>query len=109
MVTCSQVGNILLIKMRLLGKKELYSFKQRHADARKQVEAWEAEVKDADWRSPHDMKRQYPTADPLGNLNTIFNICGNKYRLWVLISYEEQVVLVKKIGTHEEYDKWQIK
>lgn len=95
--------------MKLLGKQELNSFKHKHADARKQVEAWEAEVEGASWQSPHEMKRQYPTADTVGKLNTIFNICGNKYRLWVLINYVAQVVLVKKIGTHGEYDKWQIK
>ena len=54
------------------------------------------------------MKQQYPTADPVGGKNTIFNICGNKYRLWVLIEYENQIIFIKRIGTHSEYEKWKI-
>ena len=94
--------------MKLLGKKPLPDFKRRHADAKKRIEAWESEVEDASWKTPHEMKQQYPTADPVGGKNTIFNICGNKYRLWVLIDYENQVVLIKAVGTHAEYEKWKI-
>lgn len=95
--------------MKLLGKQELNSFKQKHADARNQVDAWEAEIEDAKWQDPHEMKRQYPTADPLGNGHTIFNIKGNNYRIWVIINYVGKIVLVKRAGTHKEYEKWSIK
>jgi mRNA interferase HigB len=34
----------------------------------------------------------------------VFNIKGNEYRLIVAIAYRLQVVYVKFIGTHTEYD-----
>lgn len=94
--------------MKLLGKKSLHDFKKQHADAKNKIESWESEVEDSSWKNPHEMKHQYPTADPIGGKNTIFNICGNKYRLWVLIDYINQIVLIKEIGTHTEYEKWKI-
>ncbi|MGH9845610.1 MAG: type II toxin-antitoxin system HigB family toxin, partial [Blastocatellia bacterium] len=36
---------------------------------------------------------------------TVFNIGGNKYRLVVSIDYRKQVIYVKHVLTHSEYDK----
>ena len=95
--------------MKLLGKKLLDDFKQEHADAQSQIESWEAEVKGAEWNTPHDLKDRYPKASLLGNQQVIFDICGNKYRLLTLVNYKNGIVLVKKTGTHKEYDNWKIK
>ncbi|WP_414613405.1 type II toxin-antitoxin system HigB family toxin [Stenotrophomonas pavanii] len=35
----------------------------------------------------------------------VFNIKGNSYRLIVAVSYRFQVVYIKFIGTHAEYDR----
>ena len=35
----------------------------------------------------------------------VFNIAGNKYRLVVWINYAYQVVYIRFIGTHAQYDK----
>ncbi|NMB63584.1 MAG: type II toxin-antitoxin system HigB family toxin [Spirochaetes bacterium] len=35
----------------------------------------------------------------------VFNICGNKYRLVVIIHHKAQNVFIRFIGTHEEYNK----
>jgi len=94
--------------MKLLGKKLLRDFKQRHTDARSQIDSWEAEVEEAKWGSPHDLKRRYPKASFPGNQQAIFDICRNKYRLLVQVNYKNEIVLIKKIGTHKEYDRWVI-
>jgi len=94
--------------MKLIGKQPLRDFMDRHIDARSQVEAWEAEAEDAQWSTPHDLKSRYPKASILKNQNVIFDICGNRYRLWVKVNYQNQVILIKKVGTHREYEKWHI-
>lgn len=94
--------------MKLLGKQHLHEFKEKHADARSQVESWEAEVENAEWKNPHELKNRFPSADTPGNQQVIFNICGNRYRLWVQVEYKQRIVLVKRIGTHKEYNKWKI-
>ena len=94
--------------MKLLGKTLLHDFKEKHADARSQIESWEAEVDKAQWYTPHDLKKRYPKASIVKDQQVIFDICKNKYRLLVLVNYKNRIVLIKKIGTHKEYDNWKI-
>jgi mRNA interferase HigB len=95
--------------MTLLGKGILAAFKAGHSDAQAQLDSWEAEVEAATWKTPHELKAQYPKASILRNLQVVFDICGNRYRLWVQVMYQTGMVLVRRIGTHEEYEKWEIK
>ena len=34
----------------------------------------------------------------------VFNIGGNKYRLVVAVKYSAQLVFIRFVGTHEDYD-----
>lgn len=95
--------------MEIIGKDKLHNFKEKHADARSQIDSWEVLVEAAEWKIPQDVRSIFPRVSLVGNLQAIFDICRNKYRLWVQIAYKTKVVLIKKIGTHKEYDKWQIK
>lgn len=94
--------------MKLIGKQSLRGFIEKHADARSQIESWEAEAEGAEWGTPHELKRRYPKASIVNGQHVIFDICRNKYRLWVQISYKNRIVLIKKVGTHNEYEKWTI-
>jgi len=95
--------------MKLIGRELLTKFKEKYSDSRAQLNSWESEVEAAQWDTPHDLKKRYSTADPIGGQRVVFNICGNKYRLLAIVNYLNKMVLVKKIGTHNEYDKWKLK
>ena len=60
---------------------------------------------DSKWQTPSDIKRLYPSASFLSENRVVFNIKGNSYRLIIKINYKYQVVWVRFIGTHAEYDK----
>jgi mRNA interferase HigB len=62
------------------------------------------EAKQAIWLTPADIKEQYRNASILKNNRTVFNIAGNKYRLVVEINYTTQIIFIRFIGTHQEYD-----
>jgi mRNA interferase HigB len=94
--------------MRLIGKKLLFDFKKKHADARSRIESWEAEVEEAEWDAPHELKKRYLKASLVKNNQVIFDIYRNKYRLLTQVNYKNKIVLIHKIGTHKEYDKWRI-
>jgi mRNA interferase HigB len=95
--------------MILISKELLDTFKRDHPDAASSVDAWTAEVERAMWQTPHDLLQSFPSADIPGDKQAIFNIRGNRYRLWVKVAYNNGIVFVKAIGTHEEYDRWEIK
>jgi mRNA interferase HigB len=53
---------------------------------------------------PADITKRYPTASILADNRVVFNIGGNKYRLVVFVNYGIGFVLIKFLGTHEEYN-----
>jgi len=83
-------------------------FKEKHADSRSDLEALEAEIDEAQWNTPHELSARYPKASRLGNQLVVFDICWNKYRLLTKVNYKNKTVLVLRIGTHKEYDNWDL-
>ena len=94
----------MLTAVRVIAVTTLRSFWQKHPDAGQPLKAWFEEVTKASWSQPSDIKAQYRSASVLKNRRVVFNIKGNEYRLIVAIAYGLQIVYVKFIGTHSEYD-----
>jgi len=69
------------------------------------LRAWYTETKKAGWKGPQDIKSEYRTASILRNNRVVFNIKGNTYRLVVGVRYDFQLVYIRFLGTHAEYDK----
>ena len=90
--------------MRVIAKRPLRAFWGRYPDAEQALKAWYAEAEAAAWQNPAEIKAQYRSASILKEGRVVFNICGNKYRLVVKISYKNAVVLIRFVGTHQEYD-----
>ena len=91
--------------MRVIARRPLRQFWAKCQAAEESLKAWYAEAKHPTWRSPHDVKERYASASIIGNNRVVFNICGNKYRLVVHIKYGFETVIIRFIGTHEEYDR----
>jgi mRNA interferase HigB len=91
--------------VRVFNRSTLTAFADGHADARQAFFAWFADVQQANWRGPDDVKSVYPSASFLAGNRVVFNIKGNKYRLVVAVKYEFFAVYIRFIGTHAEYDK----
>ena len=65
-------------------------------------------AKSAQWKSLAEVRRTYSHADgvKVGDVvYTVFNICGNHYRLITEIFYKDRTILVRHVLTHEEYDE----
>ena len=98
--------------MRVISLKLLREFWRRHPDAEQPLRLWYKTALDATWSSLSDVRRTYSHADGIGTSSgstlTVFNIGGNKYRLVARIRYDYQLINVRAVLTHREYDegKW---
>jgi mRNA interferase HigB len=90
--------------MRVIAVSTLRAFWERYPDAEQPLKAWYEEATGASWSQPADIKAQYRSASVLKNRRLVFNIKGNDYRLIMAIAYKLQIVYVKFVGTHQEYD-----
>ena len=91
--------------LRVIAKKTLRDFWEKHTDSEQQLKSWFQETSKADWISTRQIRTDYPTASFLENNRIVFNIKGNKYRLIVRVNYDYKIVWIRFIGTHAEYDK----
>jgi mRNA interferase HigB len=93
----------------VISLKRLREFWEQHADAEEPLRAWYKAVLGAKWKSLVDVRATYPHADGVktesGETLTVFNISGNKYRLIARVRYDYQLVNVRIVLTHAEYDK----
>lgn len=90
--------------MRIIAKRPLREFWERHPDAEEPLLAWYREVEKEDWDQPSQIKEKYRSASFVKGNRVVFNIKGNDYRLVVKINYPYRVVYVRFVGTHADYD-----
>lgn len=91
--------------MRVISRKTLKDFWERHADAEQPLKAWFHEAKAARWKSFTAIKARYRSADALPGNRVVFDIKGNAYRLIVHLHYNTGIAFIRFIGTHAEYGK----
>ena len=90
--------------MRIISRKALREFWERHPDSEAPLRAWYSVTRRALWKNLADTRKDFPHADPVGEC-TVFNIKGNDYRLITVIRYKKQRVYIIHVLTHTEYDK----
>jgi mRNA interferase HigB len=90
--------------MHVISYKRIRQFYQDHADAHTPLDNWYKLASQALWQNLIEVQRIFPSAEAVGEF-TVFNIRGNRYRLIVAIDYERQLIYIKYILTHAEYDK----
>lgn len=90
--------------MHIISRSALRAFVKKHGDASRPLDDWWRLAKSAEWENFEELKKDFGTADVAGNF-TVFNIKGNHYRLIVYIEYQSQVIYIKYVLTHQEYDK----
>lgn len=91
--------------MRIVSRRILREFWEKHPDAALPLQTWFHDVERANWSEPADIKTVYRNASFIANNRIVFNIKGNHYRLVVVVVYQHGMVYIRFVGTHEEYNR----
>ena len=91
--------------MRIIAKRTLQNFWEKYPKSKQPLLAWYQVFDKNNFETINEVKQIFGSADFVGNSKIIFNICGNHYRLIVKINFVTQIIYIKFIGTHNEYDK----
>jgi len=94
--------------MRVISRRALVEFSRRYADSGNALDTWYRVAKMARWANLVEVQATFSSAEAVGDL-TVFNVKGNTYRLIARIHYGLQILYVRAILTHAQYDKDQWK
>ena len=90
--------------MRIISRKALRSFWERHPESEEVLTDWFQKIKNVKARSLVELRKTFPTADLIGDC-LVFNVGGNKYRVVVHTDFRLQVVFIRFVMSHADYDK----
>src|SRR5258708_752471 len=90
-----KISNLLLLQ----------KFAKKHADSQSSLSTWKKVTENAQWKTRQNVLDDFPNAKMIKGNRARFEIRHNKYRLITELLYIEQIIIVRFIGTHNEYDK----
>ena len=85
--------------------EKLNEFAKKHANARKSLATRKYVTEEAVWKNKKEVLTDFPKAKMIANNRARFEIVHNTYRLIAEINYLDQIVEIRFIGTHNEYDR----
>lgn len=91
--------------MRVIAISTLRRFWQKHPMAEIPLRAWYAEARRVRWERPEEINAARRNASLVANTRVVFNIKGSHYRLVVAVRYDKQIMFIRFVGTHAEYDR----
>jgi mRNA interferase HigB len=90
--------------VRIISNSALRAFAADHPPAESPLQGWRRVIEKNQFPNWAALKATFNTVDRVGEL-VVFDIGGNKYRLIAYIRFEKQILYVKAVLTHSEYDK----
>jgi mRNA interferase HigB len=90
--------------MKIISNSALRAFSALHPQADAPLKGWRRVIEKNRFANWSDLKALFNSVDRVGDL-VVFDIGGNKYRLIAYIRFEKQIVYIKAVLTHQEYDK----
>jgi mRNA interferase HigB len=91
--------------MRVISNRALLRFSADHKDAQEPLQAWRKAVESGSFARFADLKACFSSVDRVGRYY-VFDIGGNKYRVIAAIHFNRQMLFVRHVFTHRQYDRW---
>ncbi len=77
---------------------------KKHPETMAVLEEFHRLARKSRWHGLHEVRETFPSADQVGSA-LIFNVLGGNYGLIMTINYRRQLMHVKALLTHREYDR----
>jgi len=90
--------------MKIISNSALRLFAVECPQADAPLQGWRRVIEKNRFDNWAELKLTFRSIDKVGDL-TVFDIGGNKYRLITYIRFEKQIVYIKAVLTHRDYDK----
>jgi mRNA interferase HigB len=90
--------------VKVLGTEVLDKANKTQGDLANPIAMWLTIARLGNWKSLNELRLTWRNTDCVKS-QTIFNIKGNKYRLFATVNYASQTIIVKDLITHAEYSK----
>ena len=90
--------------MKIISNSALRAFAADHPQAEAHLQGWRRVLEKNRFANWAELKAAFNAVDKVGEL-VVFDIGGNKYRLIAYIRFEKQIVYIKAVLTHRDYDK----
>ena len=91
--------------MRVISNKRLVDFAALHPEAATALKVWRKCVESNAIAHFADLKSLFRSVDRVGKF-CVFDICGNRFRLIAAVHFDRQLLFVRHVLTHTEYDRW---
>lgn len=91
--------------MRVISNKTLIAFADAHPASGEALQAWRRLIEAGSFQGFADLRRTFGSVDKVGDFY-VFDIGGNKYRLIAAIHFNRQMLFVRHVFTHAQYDHW---
>ncbi len=91
--------------MRVVSNKRLVAFATEHPAALVPLQTWRKVMEAGTYRHFADLKRVFNAVDRVGDFY-VFDVGGNKFRIVAAIHFNTQMLFVRHVFTHKEYNRW---
>ena len=90
--------------LNVISKSGLLKLAKKHPETLPTLTLWYKVARKAEWYGLHEVRREYPSADQVGDV-LIFDVLGGNFRLMTRVNYNVQRIYVKALLNHGEYDR----
>jgi mRNA interferase HigB len=90
--------------MHIISFRKLRDYFEKESNAKVGLQDWNKKASKSNWTNFADLKNTFNSADNVGNERIVFNIKGNHYRIVAIVLYKSQIIFIRWVGNHKDYD-----
>lgn len=91
--------------MRIIARKNIVEYFQRHPLTRASLTHWLGVAEAAEWSSTTDVIAAFSKAKTVSADRVRFEVAGGDHRMIVSFHFRRSIAFIKFLGTHAEYDR----